>query len=65
MSGDPNREYFSDGITDDIITELSAAARCSDRANSSSNSVDRESISGEVQAVIGVHTRRRQRALGR
>jgi TolB-like protein/Flp pilus assembly protein TadD len=23
MSGDPNREYFSDGITEDIITELS------------------------------------------
>ena len=23
MSGDPEREYFSDGITDDIITELS------------------------------------------
>jgi adenylate cyclase len=23
MSGDPEQEYFSDGITEDIITELS------------------------------------------
>ncbi len=23
MSGDPEQEYFSDGITDDIITQLS------------------------------------------
>ena len=23
MSGDPDQEYFSDGITEDIITELS------------------------------------------
>ena len=23
MSGDPEQEYFSDGIADDIITELS------------------------------------------
>ena len=28
MSGDPEQEYFSDGIADDIITELRAAARC-------------------------------------
>ena len=27
MSGDPDQEYFSDGITEDIITELSASAR--------------------------------------
>ena len=25
MSGDPEQEYFSDGIADDIITELSRA----------------------------------------
>jgi adenylate cyclase len=29
MSGDPEQEYFSDGIADDIITELSRAGRCS------------------------------------
>jgi TolB-like protein len=23
MSGDPEQEYFSDGVTEDIITELS------------------------------------------
>ncbi len=27
MSGDPEQEYFSDGITDDIITQLSRFKR--------------------------------------
>ena len=29
MSGDPEQEYFSDGITEDIITELSRFPSCS------------------------------------
>ena len=29
MSGDPQQEYFTDGITEDIITELSRSTRCS------------------------------------
>ena len=28
MSGDPDQEYFSDGITEDIITELSRFSDC-------------------------------------
>ena len=27
MSGDPEQEYFSDGITEDIITDLSKVSR--------------------------------------
>jgi adenylate cyclase len=29
MSGDPEQQYFSDGITDDIITDLSKVSGCS------------------------------------
>ena len=29
MSGDPEQEYFSDGITEDIITDLARSAACS------------------------------------
>jgi adenylate cyclase len=29
MSGDPEREYFADGIVEDIITALSASNPCS------------------------------------
>ena len=29
MSGDPEQEYFADGITEDIITEAVAAALAS------------------------------------
>jgi adenylate cyclase len=30
MSGDPEQEFFADGLTEDIITELSrASASCS------------------------------------
>src|SRR6202040_984787 len=32
MSGDPEQEYFSDGISDDIITDLSKIASHRDRA---------------------------------
>ena len=32
MSGDPEQEYFSDGITEDIITDLSKSAACSSSA---------------------------------
>ena len=28
MSGDPEQEYFSDGITEDIITDLSRFQDC-------------------------------------
>jgi adenylate cyclase len=28
MSGDPEQEYFSDGITEDIITDLPKSLRC-------------------------------------
>ncbi len=28
MSGDPEQEYFSDGITEDIITDLSKVPPC-------------------------------------
>ncbi len=28
MSGDPEQEYFSDGISEDIITDLSKLQNC-------------------------------------
>jgi adenylate cyclase len=34
MSGDPEQEYFSDGITDDIITDLGKVSALSIAARS-------------------------------
>ena len=28
LSGDPSEEYFSDGMTDQLITDLAKSARC-------------------------------------
>ena len=33
MSGDPEQEYFADGITEDIITDLAARRPVRDRRN--------------------------------
>ncbi len=57
MSGDPENEYFSDGITDDIITHLS---KLSDLKVISRTSVMRfketDKSLGEIAAELGVVT---------
>ncbi len=57
MSGDPENEYFSDGITDDIITHLS---KLSDLKVISRTSVMRfkqtDKSLGEIAAELGVAT---------
>jgi adenylate cyclase len=66
MSGDPEQEYFSDGISEDIITDLSKIAGLSVIARNSSfaykgRSVDIRSVGRElgVQSVLEGSIRRR------
>ena len=65
MSGDPEQEYFSDGISEDIITDLSKIAGLSVIARNSSftykgRSVDIRSVGRElgVQSVLEGSIRR-------
>ena len=65
MSGDPEQEYFSDGISDDIITDLSKIAGLTVIARNSSftykgRSVDIRTVGRElgVQSVLGGSIRR-------
>jgi len=56
MSGDPEQEYFSDGITEDIITDLSKVAGILVIARNSSfaykrKSVDIRSVARELEAT--------------
>ena len=55
LSGDPQREYFSDGITDDIITELSRFRDLIVIARNSSFSYKGRSVKvQEIAADLGV-----------
>jgi adenylate cyclase len=55
MSGDPEQEYFSDGITEDIITELSRFNSLSVIARNSSFSFKGRSVDiAEVGRTLGV-----------
>ena len=55
MSGDPEQEYFSDGIADDIITELSRSRSLFVIArNSSFTYRGQRSMSNEVARELGV-----------
>ena len=67
MSGDPEQEYFSDGITEDIITELSRVpTRCSSSPairHSSFKRQGRRRAAGRRQARRAL-CRRGQRAQG-
>ena len=65
MSGDPEQEYFSDGISDDIITDLSKIAGLTVIARNSSftykgRSVDIRTVGRElgVQSVLEGSIRR-------
>ena len=65
MSGDPEQEYFSDGITEDIITDLSKIAGLTVIARNSSfaykgRSVDVRAIGRElgVRSVLEGSIRR-------
>ncbi len=65
MSGDPEQEYFSDGITEDIITDLSKIAGLTVIARNSSftykgRSVDIRTVGRElgVQSVLEGSIRR-------
>jgi TolB-like protein len=54
MSGDPEQEYFSDGITEDIITELSRFSSLSVIARNSSFSFKGRSVNiSEMGRVLG------------
>jgi adenylate cyclase len=55
MSGDPEQEYFADGITEDIITELSKFQQLFVIArNSSFNFKDQPADAREVASQLGV-----------
>lgn len=55
MSGDPEQEYFSDGITEDIITELSRFRDLSVIARNSSFTFKGKSVAiSEVASKLGV-----------
>jgi TolB-like protein len=55
MSGDPEQEYFSDGITEDIITELSRVDVLYVIARHSSFAFKNKSVDhGEIAAKLGV-----------
>ena len=68
MSGDPEQEYFSDGITEDIITDLSKIAGLTVIARNSSfaykgRDVDIRAVGRELGVQIGagrLHPPRRQ-----
>ena len=56
LSGDPNQDYFSDGITRDIITELSRFSELFVIAsNSSFHYKDKSPNIGQVGRELGVH----------
>ena len=55
MSGDPEQEYFSDGITEDIITDLSKVSACSVVARNTAFTFKGQSMDvKEVAAALGV-----------
>jgi adenylate cyclase len=55
MSGDPEQEYFSDGITEDIITELSRFRLLSVIARNSSFTYKGQSVNvGKIGQELGV-----------
>jgi TolB-like protein len=54
MSGDPEQEYFSDGMTEDIITELSRFRGLRVLARNSSFTLKNQAVkSSEVGAMLG------------
>jgi TolB-like protein len=56
MSGDPDQEYFSDGITEDIITELSRFHELLVIARNSSFAYRGSSVNvAEIRRELGVH----------
>jgi len=56
MSGDPEQEYFSDGITEDIITELSRFQSLLVIARNSSFAFKGQAIDvTEIGEKLGVH----------
>ena len=54
MSGDPEQEYFSDGITEDIITDLSKVSALSVIARNTAFTFKGKSSDGEVARTLGV-----------
>jgi len=55
MSGDPEQEYFSDGITEDIITDLSKVSALSVVARNTAFSFKGQSVDvKEVASALGV-----------
>jgi adenylate cyclase len=55
MSGDPEQEYFSDGITEDIITDLSKVSALSVIARNTAFAFKGQSVDvKEVAATLGV-----------
>ena len=67
MSGDPEQEYFSDGITEDIITDLSKVSALSVVARNTAFTFKGKAVDvPEVARELGVSSRPgRQRAQGR
>ena len=56
LSGDPKQQYFSDGITEDIITELSRFRSVIVMARNSSFAFRGKSLEmGEIGRKLGVH----------
>ena len=54
MSGDPEQEYFSDGITEDIITDLSKVSARSVIARNTAFTFKGKASDGEVARTLGV-----------
>ena len=54
MSGDPEQEYFSDGITEDIITDLSKVSALSVIARNTAFTFKGKSSDVEVARTLGV-----------